>query len=93
MPTLHSHTITHDLFIFNGVREPQAVCQAAPANAPSQACQRVCLPLRSTKPTEKQTTEKNTERLTACIRNSGCSGKSKVCASKKLCAKWTGKRF
>jgi len=23
VPTLHSHTITHGLFVFNGVREPQ----------------------------------------------------------------------
>lgn len=44
-PTLHSHTITHGLLIFNGVREPQAVCQAAPANANTQAWrQRVSAP-------------------------------------------------
>ena len=29
----NSRTITHCLFIFNGVREPQAVCQVAPAIA------------------------------------------------------------
>lgn len=52
-PTLHSHTITHCLFIFNGVREPQAVCQAAPAHA----WQRVCLSNRTVKPTEKQADE------------------------------------
>lgn len=37
MPTLHSHTITHGLFIFKGVREPQAVCQAAQAHPKTQA--------------------------------------------------------
>ena len=42
-PTLNSHAITYCLFIFNGVREPQAVCQAAPANAQTKAWQRVCL--------------------------------------------------
>lgn len=40
-PTLNSHT--H--------------CQAAPANAQTQAWQRVCLPNRTTKPTEKPTDE------------------------------------
>jgi hypothetical protein len=33
----NSHTITHCLFIFNGVREPQAVCQVAQANAQTKA--------------------------------------------------------
>jgi hypothetical protein len=42
MPTLHSHT--H--------------CQAAQANAQTQAWQRVCLSQRSTKPTRKRTDEK-----------------------------------
>jgi hypothetical protein len=42
MPTLHSHT--H--------------CQAPPANAQTQAWQRVCLPNRTTKPTDKLTDEK-----------------------------------
>jgi hypothetical protein len=42
MPTLHSHT--H--------------CQAAPANAQTQAWQRVCLPYRTTKTTAKPTNEK-----------------------------------
>jgi len=42
MPTLHSHT--H--------------CQAAPANAQTQAWQRVCLSNRTTKTTEKPTDEK-----------------------------------
>jgi hypothetical protein len=41
-PTLHSHT--H--------------CQATPANAQTQAWQRVCLSNRTTKTTEKQTDEK-----------------------------------
>jgi hypothetical protein len=41
MPTLHSHT--H--------------CQAAPAKAQTQAWQRVCLPYRTTNPTDKPTDE------------------------------------
>ncbi len=42
MPTHNSHT--H--------------CQAAPANATTQAWQRVCLPYRTTKTTDNQTDEK-----------------------------------
>ena len=42
MPTLHSHT--H--------------CQAAQTNAQTQAWQRVCLPYRTTKTTDKQADEK-----------------------------------
>jgi len=42
MPTLHSHT--H--------------CQAAQAKAQTQAWQRVCLPNRTTKTTDKPTDEK-----------------------------------
>ena len=37
MPTLQSHTITHGLFIFNGVRETQAVYQFAQAKRSSQS--------------------------------------------------------
>jgi hypothetical protein len=62
MPTLNIHT--H--------------CQAAPANAQSQAWQRVCLFQRTTKTTDKPTDEKNTEPVTAVLRNGGCSGKLKV---------------
>jgi len=29
MPPLSNYTITHGLIVFNGVREPQAVCQVA----------------------------------------------------------------
>jgi hypothetical protein len=50
-PTLHSHT--H--------------CQAAPANAQTQAWQRVCLSNRTTKTTDKPTDEKNTEAITAVL--------------------------
>ncbi len=57
-PTLHSHTITHCLFFFNGVREPQAVCQAAKAHATTQAWQRMCLSNHTTKTTDKQADEK-----------------------------------
>ena len=49
MPTLHSHT--H--------------CQATPANANTQAWQRVCLFQRTTKTTDKSTDKKNTEAITA----------------------------
>ena len=37
MPTLNSHTITHGVFNFNGIREPQAVCQAAQSQRTSQS--------------------------------------------------------
>ena len=43
MSTLNSHTITHGLLIFKGVREPQAVCQATPADPQAKTWQRVCL--------------------------------------------------
>ena len=54
MATLHSHT--H--------------CQAAPANAQTQAWQRVCLSNRTTKPTDKQADEKE-----ARLPNSGFAKK------------------
>jgi len=57
MPTLKSHT--H--------------CQAAQANATTQAWQRVCLSQRTTKTTDKPMDEKNTERTTSDWRNGGCS--------------------
>ena len=53
-PTLHSHTITHRLDIFKGVREPQAVCQVAQANAQTKTWQRVCLSQRTTDRQEGQ---------------------------------------
>ncbi len=37
-------------------------CQAAPANAKTKAWQRVCLPHRTTKTTDKLTTEKEQRR-------------------------------
>jgi hypothetical protein len=51
MPTLHSH----------------AHCQVAPANTQAKTWQRVCLSKRTTKTTDKQADEKNTERLTAVL--------------------------
>jgi len=48
MPTLHSHKITHGLFIFKGVREPHAVCQVAPGEPQAKPWQRVCLFQRTT---------------------------------------------
>ena len=68
MPTLHSHT--H--------------CQVAPAQAQAKTWQRVCLSNRTTKTTEKQADEKNTERLTAVLRNGGFSGKLKVSFSNQV---------
>jgi hypothetical protein len=55
IPTLHSHT--H--------------CQAPQAHATTQAWQRVCLPQRSTKTTDKPTNEKDTEAITSPIRKQG----------------------
>lgn len=70
-PTLHSHTITHGLFIFSGVREPQAVCQVAQANAQTKTWQRVCLSHRTT---DRQSTRKTEgQQLTAVWRNGGFS--------------------
>jgi len=57
MPTLHSHT--H--------------CQVAPANTQAKTWQRVCLSKRTTKTTDKQADEKNTERLTAVLQKWRCS--------------------
>ena len=57
MPTLNSHT--H--------------CQATPANAKTQAWQRVCLSQRTTKTTDKPTDEKNTEAITAVLQKWRCS--------------------
>ncbi len=50
-----SHTITHGLFVCYGVREPQAVCQAAQSNAQTKAWQRVCLSQRTPKLIDKPT--------------------------------------
>lgn len=48
MPTLQSHTITHGWYIFKGVREPQAVCQAAQANRTSHSLSKsVSFPTRT----------------------------------------------
>ena len=62
-PTLHSHTITHILFILKGVREPQAVCQVAPADTQAKTWQRVCLPHRTTN--RQSGRKRNSERTTA----------------------------
>ena len=49
-------------------------CQASPANATTQAWQRVCLSHRTTnRPTNKQT-KKNTEAITGVWQKSGFSG-------------------
>src|SRR5690554_2964977 len=47
MPTLQSHTITHNLIVFNGVRECFAFAKPLKPTAPAKACQRVCLSLRT----------------------------------------------
>lgn len=57
MPTLNSHT--H--------------CQAAQANAQTQAWQRVCLSQSTTKTTDKSTDGKNTEAITAVLQKWRCS--------------------
>lgn len=59
-------------------------CQATQATATTQAWQRVSLSNRTLKTTAKPTDEKNTEAITACIRNSGVRGKSKVSAYIKI---------
>jgi hypothetical protein len=48
-------------------------CQAAPALAKTKAWQRVCLPNRTTKTTDKPTDEKNTEPITAVLQKWRCS--------------------
>jgi hypothetical protein len=67
MPTLNSHTITHDLFISSGVREPQAVCQAAQSSRTSQS-----LSKSVSEPTHGRK-KKKYDRTTLCISNSGFS--------------------
>jgi len=57
-------------------------CQVAPAQAQSKTWQRVWL-FQRTNDRESER-KKNTERLTACIRNSGFTGKSKVSAFNEL---------
>src|SRR5690606_11036522 len=47
MPTLNSHTITHNLIVFNGVRECFAFAKPLKPTTPAKACQRVCLSLRT----------------------------------------------
>lgn len=42
----------------NAIADSHTHCQASPANAQTQACQRVCLPNRTTKTTDKPTDEK-----------------------------------
>jgi hypothetical protein len=57
MPALHSHT--H--------------CQVAPADTQAKTWQRVCLPNRTTKTTDKPADEKNTEAITAVLQKWRCS--------------------
>jgi hypothetical protein len=54
----------------------QAHCQVAPANTQTKTWQRVCLYKRTTD--SQSGRKKNIVRTTACIRNSGFSGESKV---------------
>jgi len=62
MPRLNSLTITHNLIVFNGVRECFAFAKPLKANAHSKACQRVCLFQPATD--RKSGRKKNTERTT-----------------------------
>ena len=56
-------------------------CQVAPADPQAKTWQRVCLSQRTTDRQSER--KKNTERTTACIKNSGFSAKSKVRAFNK----------
>ena len=47
MPAHYSHTITHNLIVFNGVRECFAFAKPLKPAAQSKACQRVCLSQRT----------------------------------------------
>lgn len=47
MQAHYSHTITHNLIVFNGVRECFAFAKPLKPTAPAKACQRVCLPQRT----------------------------------------------
>ncbi len=60
------------------------ICQAAPVSGKTQAWQRVRLFQRTPKTTDKQADEKNTEPVTAVLRNGGCSGKLKVSFSNQV---------
>jgi len=63
-----SHTITHGLFVFDGVREPQAVCQVAQADTKAKTWQRACLPHRTP---GRYTDEKEHRSDTSPIRKQG----------------------
>ena len=51
----------------NSLANSHTHCQAAQANAQTQAWQRVCLSNRTTKTTDKPADEKNTEAITAVL--------------------------
>lgn len=48
-------------------------CQTTPAKAQTKVWQRVCLPNRTTRTTDKPTDEKNTEPITAVLQKWRCS--------------------
>src|SRR5690606_27587019 len=54
-PTLHSHTITHNLIVFNGVRECFAFAKPHQPTLKPKLGGSVCLFQRTPKPTEKPT--------------------------------------
>lgn len=51
----------------NNSRSSHTLLQVAQGNAESKTCKRVCPPQHATKMTEKPTTKKNTEPITACM--------------------------
>src|SRR5690606_14120572 len=72
-PTLHSHTITHNLIVFNGVRECFAFAKShQPTHNPKLGKECVCPTARPKRPTN-QRTKKNTEAITSPIRKQGFS--------------------
>lgn len=72
-------------------RNSHTHCQAARANAQTQAWQRVCLPNRTTKTIYKQVTEKKYDCPTMAIRNAGEIADMKVITLNKSTAKLKGK--
>ncbi|MFN4076226.1 MAG: hypothetical protein ACK4HC_10060 [Cloacibacterium sp.] len=57
MPTLNSHTFTHNLIVFNGVRECFAFAKPHKPKLQPKLGGNVCLPNRTTNTTDKPTDE------------------------------------
>ena len=68
---LYSHTITHDLFIFEGIRECFAFAKPhQPTLKPKLGKECVCPTAPQNRPTTKRT-KKNTEAITRYCQNGG----------------------